>query len=349
VGAGEWGTIMPQPPPPPRPSYRKSGLPGLRTMRAELGQARVRLGEGGRRPVPYPLAAPKPGVTLMPNPVFTSPSLLLSALLAAALAAAPAQAQAQAPRPGQPGQLAPGPGQVPPPGARGPAQAPQPAPPKPYKPVAVTPAQPYGDPSFAAFRKQLGDIANRKDRAALARLIAGNFFWMGEKGDKADKKKSGIDNFAAAIDLDAKDGSGWEALSSAASEATLEPVPERKGIMCSPANPAFDEKAAEQVAKDTGTNPGDWGYLGKPGVEVHAAAQANSPVIEKLGLHLVRIMPEPPAAGAQPQEPPFIRVVTPSGKVGFVGEDQVASLDNDQICYVKDAAGWKIAGFAGND
>src|SRR4029077_3648872 len=107
-------------------------------------------------------------------------------------------------------------------------QARQPAPPKPYKPVAVTLAQPYSDPSFAAFRKQFGDIANRKDRAALAQLIAGNFFWMGEKGDKADKKKSGIDNLAAAIDLDAKDGSGWQALIAAANEPTLEAVPERK-------------------------------------------------------------------------------------------------------------------------
>ena len=276
---------------------------------------------------------------------FTCPSLLLSALVAVALAVPPAQAQA--PRPGQ---LAPGPGQIPPPGPRGqPQQVPQAAPPKPYKPVAVTPAQPYNDPSFAAFRKQLGDIANRKDRAALARLVVNNFFWMGEKGDKANKKKSGIDNLAAAIDLDAKDGSGWQALVVAADEDTLEPVPERKGIMCSPANPTFDEKAAEQVAKDTGTEPDDWGYPSKPGVDVHAAAQANAPVIEKLGQNLVRILPEQPAAGAQPQETPFVRVVTPSGKVGFVLEELVSSLDTDQICYVKDATGWKIAGYAGDD
>ena len=290
---------------------------------------------------------------------FAYPSLLLSAFVAVVLAALPAQAQA--PRPGQ---LAPGPGQVPPPGPRGqPAQsqppgqpgqaaqqqARQPAPPKAYKLVPVTLAQPYNDPSFAAFRKQLGDIASRKDRAALARLIVRNFFWMGEKGDKADKKKSGIDNLAAAIDLDAKDGSGWEALTSAANEATLEPVPERKGIMCSPASPKFDEMAADQVAKDTGTDPSEWGYPSKPDVEVHAAAKADTPVIEKLGLNLVRVMPEQPAAGAPEQEQPFVRVVTPSGKVGFVSEEFMSSLDTDQLCYVKDATGWKIAGYAGND
>jgi hypothetical protein len=214
----------------------------------------------------------------------------------------------------------------------------------------VTLPKPSTDPSFAAFRKQLGDIASRKDRAALARLVASNFFWMGEKGDKADKKKSGIDNLAAAIDLDNKDGFGWQGLAEAASEETLDPVPERKGVMCSPANPKFDEKAADEVAKDTGTDPSEWAYPSKPNVEVHAAAKANAPVVEKLGLNLLRIMPEPPASATPAQETPFfVRVVTPSGKVGYVLGDDISSLETDQLCYIKDAAGWKIAGYAGGD
>jgi hypothetical protein len=282
---------------------------------------------------------------------FAYQSLILSVLVAIAMPSA----QAQAPRPGQ---LAPGPGGTPPRGPAPPPQAQQPprgqtpqqpAPPKPYKPLAVTPPQPYNDPSFEAFRKQLADIANRKDRAALAKVIANNFFWMGEKGDKANKKKSGVDNLAAAIDLDNKDGSGWQALVAAASEATLEPVPEKKGVMCGPANPTFDEKAAEQMAKDTGTEPGDWAYPSKAGVDVHAAGQPNSPVIEKLGQNLVRVYPEQPPAGGQPQESQFVRVVTPSGKVGFVSEEFMSSLDSDQVCYIKDPTGWKIAGYAGND
>jgi hypothetical protein len=287
----------------------------------------------------------------MPHSSFGYPALLLWSFTAVSLCTLPAQAQA--PRPGQ---LAPGPGQIPPSGPSGqspraqpPAQGgqaaqEQPAPPKPYKPIAVTPAQPYSDPSFTAFRKQLGDIAGRKDRAALARLVVRNFFWMGEKGDKADKKKSGIDNLAAAIDLDNTDGSGWQALAEAANEATLEPVPQRKGIMCAPAIPTFDEMAAEQMAKDTATEASDWGYPSKADVEVHAAAKADAPVIDKLGLHLVRVMLEQSGAGA-PEG--FLRVVTPSGKVGFVREDLILSLETDQLCYVKDATGWKIAGFAG--
>jgi hypothetical protein len=295
----------------------------------------------------------------MPHFASACPSLLLSAFAAVALCASPVQAQA--PRPGQ---LAPGPGQIQPSGQpRQPAQAQPPgqsgqatqaqprqlAPPKPYKAIPVALAQPYNDPSFTAFRKQLSDIASRKDRAALARLVVRNFFWMDEKGDKADKKKSGIDNLAAAIDLDNKDGTGWEALAEAANEATLEPVPERRGIMCAPANPKFDEMAADQMAKDTGTDPSEWGYTTKPDIEVHAAAKADAPVIEKLGLHLVRVMPEPSPAGAPEQAPQFLRVVTPSGKVGFVTEELISSLETDQLCYAKDATGWKIAGFAGGD
>jgi hypothetical protein len=273
---------------------------------------------------------------------FAYPSLLLSAFTAVALCALPAQAQA--PRPGQ---LAPGPGQLSnPPGQAVQGQPRQPAPPKPYKPIPVTLAQPYNDQSFTAFRKQLSDIASRKDRAALARLVVRNFFWMGEKGDKADKKKSGIDNLAAAIDLDAKDGSGWEGLAEAANEASLEPMPGRKGIMCAPAIPTFDETAAARMAKDTGTAPNEWAYPSKPDVEVRAAAKTDARVIEKLGLHLVRIMPEQSAAGAEPQ---FLRVVTPSGKVGFVSTELISSLETDQLCYVKDATDWKIAGFAGED
>jgi hypothetical protein len=267
----------------------------------------------------------------MPRNHFLLPSLALSAVLAVALAAPPAGAQA--PRPGQ---LAPGPGgqQQPPRGpAQGAPQAPPPggpqaqqsAPPKPYKLIPGTLPQPAG-------------------------LVAPNFFWMGEKGDKANKKKTGIDNLAAAIELDDKEGGGWSALAGAADEATLEAIPDRKGIMCGPAGPTFDEAAAEAVAKDSGTDPSDWAYPSKAGLEVRAAAQPNAPVIDKLGVNLVRVMPEqPPAGGAPPPESPFIRIVTPAGKVGFVLEEAMSALDQDQMCYVKDATGWKIAGYAGGN
>ncbi len=270
-------------------------------------------------------------------------------LVALALTVGGAAVMAQ-PRPGQ---MPPGPGGPGgPPGRGGP---PPMAPPKPYKPVAVTLPQPYNDPSFEAFRKELGDIASHKDRAALAgKVVANGFFWMGEKGDKANKRKSGIDNLVAAIGLD-HGGEGWELLTSAANEATLEPIPDKKGVMCSPAGPNFDQKAAEQTAKATGTSPQDWAFPVKGGLDVHAAGQAGSPVVEKVGSVLVRVMPEGPPPGAGGNGPPpkpgssFVRIVTPSGKVGYVPDDAIGALDSDQLCFVKDASGWKIAGYAGGD
>src|ERR1700719_968526 len=94
--------------------------------------------------------------------------------------------------------------------ALSPALAQTRSPPGPYKQVPVTLPNPLGDATLDAFRKDLADIAKRKDRAALAgRIVAKGFFWHSGDGKPADPKKSAIDLLAAAIGLDAKDGSGW--------------------------------------------------------------------------------------------------------------------------------------------
>jgi hypothetical protein len=280
-------------------------------------------------------------------------SLALSAIFSVALAMPSADAQ---PRPGQPGQLSPGPGQPAPPAQRGPTpgQPPQPAPPKPYKEIAVTLPQSSSDPSFEAFLKQLDDVAMKKDRAALARLVVPtNFFWIGEvngrEGDKANKRKSGIDNLAAAVDLDDKEGSGWVVIAEAAKEPSLEPMQQRRGVFCSPAGPIFDEKAAEQLGKATGTNEFDWASPTKPGIDVYASAQPNSPVVGKLGMYLIRVMPEEPPAGNEAPQSPFVRVVMSNGKVGYVAAEFLSPTTFDQLCYLKDGSGWKIAGYNGTN
>ncbi len=68
-------------------------------------------------------------------------------------------------------------------------QQPQLAPPKAYKPVPVKLPQPVGDATFATFRQQLAGIAEKKDRAALARILTQNFFWIPEGKDIAEKNK----------------------------------------------------------------------------------------------------------------------------------------------------------------
>jgi hypothetical protein len=260
-------------------------------------------------------------------------ALSLAAVTMSALAAAPGLAQQ---RLAQQGLTLPGGGLKPPP----------PPPITPYQPVAVTPPAPYNDPSFIAFRKQLADVAGKSDRGALAHMIvAQNFFWVQDR-DLTDKRKAGIDNLAKAINLDAKDGSGWEVLNGYANEPTAAELPQQKGVLCAPAEPTIDPKAFEALGKATGTDPSDWGYPTNGGLDVHAAAQSNSPVLEKLGMILVRVLPDS-SQPTNPNEPILLHVATPSGKSGYVDAQELSPLGGDEMCYTKDASGWKIAGYLG--
>ena len=72
---------------------------------------------------------------------------------------------------------------------------------------------------------------------------------------------------------------------------------------------------------------------------------ACGPVAPPDGLYLVRVYPDDSPAGAVQAD--MLRIVTPSGKVGFVSVDSLLPLANDQLCYVKEGAAWKIAGFLG--
>lgn len=278
-----------------------------------------------------------------------------SAILMAAALSLPAAAQGQLPRPGQ---LPPPPAQQkgpqaqkgPPPqsqkGAPQQAQQPPVAPPAPYTALAVAPPQPYTDPGLTALRKELVAIAQRKDRPALARhVLAQGFFWLKESGNAAGKK-TGIEALATALSLAAKDGSGWESLGAFAEDETAAPYPDRPNTVCSPAGPQFNPADLEKLAETTKTDIGEWGFTAEENVEVRAAAQQNSPVIEKLGMIFVRVMPDTAPNASQE----FMRVVTPSGKVGFAAAEAINPLGSDQLCYGKDAAGaWKIVGMIGGE
>lgn len=280
-------------------------------------------------------------------------SVLCSSFLVAAGLIVVLPAAAQAPRPGQL-PPAPPPGMQQRPGPGGPQQ-PQQAPIKAYKPVAVSAPTPSNDPGFAGFRKQLADVANRKDRAALARLVvAQGFFWDGENGDKADKKKPGLANLEQAVGaFSGREAQGWDVLASAAADPTIEPLPEHNGVMCGPAGPVIDSQAFEALTKATGTDPGDWAFPIAPNVEVRRGAQPNAPVTDRLGMTLVRVLPDqqPPANAPPNMQPPIVaHVVLPSGQTGYVAMQSISPIGFDQICYVKDASGsWKITGYESAD
>jgi hypothetical protein len=278
-------------------------------------------------------------------------SLFLGTIVAAGLSAAPATAQQTLPRPSQ--MPPPGVQKAPPPGPQGPKGAPpqqqaqpQIAPPGPYAVLKVTPPKSFNDPALVAFRKELGAIAQRKDRPALAKLvIVQGFFWLKESGNAAGKK-TGIEALSTALSLAAKDGSGWDTLSEFATDETASPYPDRPNTVCSPAGPEFDVPGLEKLAESTKTDIGDWGFTSTEGVEVRATATQNAPVIEKLDMQFVRVMPDMAPNASQD----FMRIVTPTGKVGFVPAEAINPLGSDQLCYGKDASGaWKIVGMIGGE
>jgi hypothetical protein len=231
-----------------------------------------------------------------------------------------------------------------------PQHAKAPAPVKPYAAVAISLPVQVNDPTFDEFRKQLATITIKRDKAALARIVvAQGFFWKGEKGEKADKKKSAVDNLAAAVQLDAKDGSGWDQLAGYAYDPTGAQVGQVAGVICSPADPVFKDMEFENLLKDSQTELEEWGYPLYAGIEVRSGRTMNSPVIEKLDLHFVRVLVDENAINTPPSQMPTLQVATPSGKTGFVPAFALAPLGNDQLCYRKDADGWKIAGYIGGD
>ena len=210
----------------------------------------------------------------------------------------------------------------------------------PYKPVPITLPPGLNDPSFESFRKQLAEIAKNKDRAALARLVAPNFFWVPEDKDLAD-------NLSKALGLDGTDGFGWEALAAYANETTVMADPQRKGVFCAPAEPNFDDRAADELANATQTDAADWAFPIRDGIEVRAAAKQDAAVVDKLGLYLVRVLPDDSPANAVLAT--FAKVLTAAGKVGYVPIDTILPIGGEQLCYLKYGSAWKIAGFLGGD
>ena len=79
---------------------------------------------------------------------------------------------------------------------------------------------------------------------------------------------------------------------------------------------------------------------------MRAAAQPNAAVVEKLGMHFIRVMDDGSAAQG---DNPMVKIVAPSGKVGYVPADAISPLGNDVVCYAKEGGAWKITGFIGGE
>jgi hypothetical protein len=218
----------------------------------------------------------------------------------------------------------------------------------PYKPVVITLPERSKDPSFEAFRRQLAAVAERKDRAALARLIVRKgFFWEREGGEGVDAEKSGAANFATAIGLDNPDDPdiGWDIIAIFADDPTVFDFPDRPGVVCGPADPGFDQDAFEALLEATQTDVSSWVYPITTGVDARSAPRADAPVVEKVGPTFIRVLASEEQQDAAAEE--FVRVLLPSGKTSFVDVAEIAPLGAGQFCYIKEDGAWKIAGVIG--
>jgi hypothetical protein len=227
------------------------------------------------------------------------------------------------------------------------AQAPQ-RPPKPYAPVAITLPAASDDTSFVTFRAALAAAAKSRIYAELAPLVlAQGFFWNRDFGRQFDPRKPSVDNLAAAITLESRNGAGWEALAAFAAETAAEPLDSRPGVVCAPARPGYDGVAFSRLLDGTYTSGIDWAYPRADSTPVRAAPNSESALAGTLGLHFVRLLgfegplSEPAAGRTQ-----WARVTMPDAKPGFVAPGSLMSLTGERLCYIKDlVAGWRIAGY----
>ena len=208
--------------------------------------------------------------------------------------------------------------------------------------MAITLPKPISDPSFDVMRKQLAEVSERKDRAALGKFVVGlGFFWDRENGNGADKRKSGLE-----ISRPRSASTTRRATAGTCSPPSPTTPPRRRrpsqGGHVLASGPAFNNKELDELVDATDTDPSDWGYPVSPGVEVRSAGDPGAPVIDKLGLYFVRVMADTITAS-----PSFIHIAMPSGKTGYVSIDAIAPMGNDQLCYVKEGAVWKIGGYIG--
>jgi hypothetical protein len=237
------------------------------------------------------------------------------------------------------------------PASAGAAATPDSAAAKPYKSVAIVLPQPLKDASFEAFRNNLVEVARRKDRAALSKLVVyKGFFWERQDGDHSGKTKSGIANLAAALGLDLSEDpdTGWDMISIFAADSTAFLLPGRKDVVCGPADPDFKDDEFRALMETTQTDVSDWIYPLAAGLQLRAAPRTDAPVSETLGLTFLRVLAfDAPNEASNPSAAEFVRVIAPSGKTGFVKVDGIASLGVSQLCYVKEADGWKVAGVLG--
>jgi hypothetical protein len=223
---------------------------------------------------------------------------------------------------------------------------------KPYQPVVVTLPPAASDERLDAFRNELAVVARGRVYAELARLVIGQgFFWDRDFNGSFNGQQPAVDNLATAVRLEFRDGTGWERLEKFAAEGTTSPLTGRPGVVCAPGELAFDSVEFDMLLDATRSQARDWAFPRADAIAVRAAAQNSAPVIDTLGMALVRAFGSLAKSDeAMPARAVWTRVATPTGKIGFVAPGTLMPFQAARLCYGKDGFGrWRIAGFVGGD
>jgi len=221
---------------------------------------------------------------------------------------------------------------------------------KTYQKVAVTLPPAAEDTSFEAFRSELARVAKSRIYAELERLVMPQgFFWDRDFGGGFAPQKPGVDNLAAAIGLERRDGAGWATLAALAADKTAAPFTGRPGVICAPAEPRYDSVEFDRLVDATRSDAVEWAAPRLDKTPVRAAPRSTAAIIDTLGHAMVRLL----GYQAKDKEPETIRaawarVATPAGKIGYVSPGALMSLTAPRLCYGKDGfARWRIAGYVG--
>ena len=232
------------------------------------------------------------------------------------------------------------------------ASQPLPFPPKPYAAVAITLPPASTDESFTAFRAALAAVAKRRVYVELEPLVrTQDFFWDRNFGqgfnDLAfDPRRPAVDNLAAAIQLEHRNGSGWRLLAAFAAETTIEPLVSHPGVVCAPAQPSYNGVAFARLLDATYSGGGDWAFPRAEKTPVRNTPEPRSAAIGTLGLYFVRFLGfEGPDSMPSPGRTQWARIATPDAKIGFVAPGSLMSFTAERLCYIKNLVGWRIAGY----
>lgn len=219
---------------------------------------------------------------------------------------------------------------------------------KPFKPIEVDIPKPPKDPAFDAFRRQLAAIAADRNRAALKAQLGGDVFWENDVEGAYNDKRTDFDNLLSALHIDRDPARGWAALAAFAAEPTTGALHLRRNVFCAPSPPKYADADLYTAMEESGSDVSDWYYPRQAGLAVRGAPQPDAAAIDSLGVALVRVLGfVRPRAETQTPQAAWARVVTPSGRVGFVAPNALLSPLANRLCFAKEGAAWRIVGFIG--